>query len=146
MNESKRIFSTRVGPRATALAVSCLLSCGCTSLQPASSDKPLAPEVAAISRAGRAYPEFADIPPLPTNLRPIKAWGIAARDSESARLALEQATAENTWTLSGTEAFAAKAIRDAGPVRASLASTTLATEAYVRDLRRRATPPPPPRR
>ena len=106
----------------------------------------MAPEVAAISRAARPYPTFADIPAAPTDLRPVKAWGQAARATELDRLNLETATADNTWTLSGTEAFAARAIADAGAVPASLTSTSAATEAYARELRRRATPPPPPKR
>jgi len=129
-----------------AVAFSCLLAGACTTVDTASSGNSMAPEVAAISRAQQTYPSFADIPAAPTDLRPLRAWGQAARASQADRLALEQATADGTWTLSGTEAFAARAIAAAGPVPASLTSTSAATEAYVRELRRRATPPPPPKR
>ena len=106
----------------------------------------MAAEVAAISRAEHSYPTFADIPAAPTGLRPAKAWGQAARATEEDRQRLEQATAQNTWTLSGTESFVAKALSDAGPALNTAASTTAATETYARELRRRATPPSPPKR
>lgn len=146
MNASTRIFASRVEGRAAVVVLSCLFVGACTTVETASSGNSMAPEVAAISRAPQTYPSFSDIPAAPTDLRPNRAWGQAARASQADRLALEQATADSTWTLSGTEAFAARAIAQAGPIPASLTSTTAATEAYARELRRRATPPPPPKR
>ncbi len=118
----------------------------CTSVQSASTGNSMSSEVATISRAGHEYPSFADIPAVPTDIRAAKAWGQAARASEDARLKLEQATADNTWTLTGTDSFVAKALSEAGPAQNIAASTTAATESYARELRRRATPPSPPKR
>ena len=58
--------------------------------------------------------------------------------------ALETATADSTWTLNNSEAFAAKARTDAGPELPPVDSGS--TEAFARDLQKRATPPPPPPR
>lgn len=146
MSASTRFFVSRVGSRAAVLALACLAAGACTTVQTATTGKSMAPEVASISRAEQSFPSFADIPPEPKDLRPLAAWGKAADATEADRLALEGATADNTWTLTGTEAFAAKANREAGPAPTSFASTTPATEAYVRELRRRATPPSPPKR
>ena len=106
----------------------------------------IAGEVARIGNESREYPTFAGIPPAPTDERPLKAWGRAAAQAEKDRLQLERETADNTWTLRGTEAFAQSALRTAGPAPAAMSSTSAATEAYARDLSKRATPPPPPKR
>ncbi|OXE36940.1 MAG: hypothetical protein CGW95_04585 [Phenylobacterium zucineum] len=146
MSSSNRFFESRVEGSGIALVFACLMVGGCTSVQAVASGKTMVPEITAISRAARPFPTFGDIPLPPTDLRPDAAWGVRARTTEADRLAVETATADNTWTLSGTEAFAAQAVREAGPIPASVISTTATTEAYVRELRRRATPPSPPKR
>jgi len=93
----------------------------------------------------RAFPTFAQIPPEPTDVRPVRAWGPAANQVEMAAAQLMSDTAPSTWTLSGTDNFVAVARSQAGPAPAA-ESTTAATEAYAKELRKRATPPPPPKR
>lgn len=154
MNASPRLFvMSRLKPLRTSLLVcvcgGAMLS-GCAisnpfvtaSVNPAS---PIAAEVAAKARAGHDYPTFADIPPVPTDVRPLPAFGRAAKDLEVAGAELARDTAPGTWTLTGTEAFAGRARDIAGPEATGPASTTAATEAFAKAQRARATPPPSPR-
>lgn len=107
---------------------------------------PIAGDVAALAHQSKAFPTFASIPPEPKDVRPAKAWGQSAQQVEASGRKLERETADNTWTLTGTEAFAGAALKQAGPAIDGPESTTAATEAYVREMRKRATPPPPPKR
>jgi len=115
-----------------------------TKIDPSS---PVAPDVGKIVKANAAFPKFSQIPPVPKDVRPPKAYGVAAAETVKVRDQIVAATAPNTWTLQGgeaTTAFAGQARTAAGP---ELAPTDPAvTEAFARELRRRATPPPPPKR
>lgn len=106
---------------------------------------PIAQSVAEAARSNRTYPKFSDIPEVPVETRPLRAWGRAATDTEAARRKLEAETAPGTWTLGATDSFARGATaavgRDAAPGAAEQANT----EAFAKALRDRATPPPPPR-
>lgn len=127
---------------ASALLAGCVSNPFSTAkVDPAS---PVAAEVTRLTRESREFPTFADIPKKPADVRPLRQFGRAADEVAAAGAALEQATAPSTWTLSGTDSFAAKARTDAGPEAA--ATDPRATEAFAEDLRRRATPPPPPKR
>jgi len=105
---------------------------------------PIAAEVAKSVRADAAYPTFRGIPPVPKNVRPHRQYGQQAALIEKEGKALETATADSTWTLNDSEAFAAKAHADAGPEVPPVDPSS--TEAFARDLQKRATPPPPPPR
>jgi len=107
-------------------------------------NSPVAAEIERMASQKRPYPTFADIPPVPTDQRPVAQWGKQADQLEVAASRLDSATAPNTWTLQGTDRFAARARSQAGP-DINTNSTTPATEAFARQLRERATPPPPPR-
>lgn len=102
---------------------------------------PIAAEVAKLSRQDRDYPSFSEIPPKPTDLRPLQVYGERANKVLAARNQLQAATAENTWSLNNTTAFAARARRDAGPDVGP--PTAAETEAFANAVRKRATPPPP---
>ena len=104
----------------------------------------VAADVARITSAKAAFPSFKDIPAASKDGRAIALYGQAAKQIEIAAANLEQATAPGTWTLQGTESFAAGARRDVGPDLPPV--TPGATEEEVRKLRERATPPPVPRR
>jgi hypothetical protein len=105
---------------------------------------PIAAEVGRVARANTDFPSFSEIPKAPTDVRPLKMFGEAAREVELAGLRLERETAPETWTLDNTEAFAARARQDAGPELAP--ADPRDTETFVEEQRRRATPPPPPKR
>jgi len=146
MNASRPLFPTIPGV-ATALAVvagSVLLS-GCvgnpfadSKIDPAS---PVAADVARMTRQDGKFPTFAGIPKAPTDIRPLAQYGRDARAVLAQGAALEQATAPGTWTLQGTDDFAEKARRDAGPQIEPPKPGD--AEAFARELRERATPPPP---
>ena len=109
-----------------------------TAVDPTS---PVAAEVARMSRQEAKLPGFDAIPKGPTDLRSAARYG---RDSESltaAGEAVRVATEPQTWTLQGTDAFAEKARRDAGPQIEP--PNPGDAEAYAKALRNRATPPAP---
>lgn len=126
------------------------LICGCVSnpFEDAQVDprSPVAAEVAKAARANTDFPSFSEIPATPTDVRPTRMFGQAARDIELARAQLERETAPGTWTLreGDTETFAARARREVGPELPPVDQR--GTDAYAAELRRRATPPPPPKR
>ena len=72
---------------------------------------------------------------------------VDVRDPSAPKFVRYVAAPPNTWTLQGgetTNAFASQGRTAAGP---ELAPTDPAvTEAFARELRKRATPPPPPKR
>jgi hypothetical protein len=105
---------------------------------------PVAGEVAKAARGNADYPSFQEIPPAPTDVRPLALYGREAAALDQARADLERETAPGTWALTGTDTFAAEARRAAGPEFQAPAPAN--TEAYARELRQRATPPPPPQR
>jgi hypothetical protein len=146
MNASRPLFPTIPGV-ATGLAVlagSVMLS-GCvgnpfkdTKIDPAS---PVAGEVAKMTRQDGKFPTFASIPKAPKDIRPVAQYGVDAKTILAQGAALEAATAPGTWTLQGTDDFADKARRDAGPQIEPPKPGD--AEAFARSLRERATPPPP---
>ena len=95
-------------------------------------------------RANAAYPTFWAIPPAPNDVRPHLQYGQAAGQIEKEAKDITAATADDKWTLSGTEAFAAQVQTDAGPDLPPVVPGD--TEAFARDQKARATPPPPPPR
>jgi hypothetical protein len=131
-----------------ASAAGCVLVSGCivNPFQDAKVDprSPIAAEVASTVRPGAPYPTFKAIPPLPKDVRPHLQYGQSADQIEKEAKDLIAATADNTWTLSGTDAFAAKAQADVGPDLPPVQPGD--TEAFERDQKARATAPPPPPR
>ena len=146
MNASRPLFPTTRGVSAWFLTLSAgALLCGCvgnpfkdSKVDPTS---PIAPEVARVTRQDARFPTFASIPKKPDDLRPVAQYGRSARAVLAAGDALVAATAPSTWTLSGTDEFAEKSRRDAGPQLEPPKPGD--AEAFARELRERATPPPP---
>lgn len=106
-------------------------------------NSPIAPEVAKVASSNRAWPKFSDIPPAPKDVRPALEYGRAAANIEQAAADLQARTAPETWSLTGSDAFAAQARGLAGAEAAPQPST--AAGDFADSARRRATPPPPPR-
>jgi hypothetical protein len=134
----------RLGLTGAPLALALLVG-GCATSQTASAPRTVAAdaEVSAIAGGARSYPRFSDIPTLPEDTRPLAVWGQAAGEVLGSGSDLVRDTADETWTLKGTEAFASGARQDSGPA-APLVSATAAAETFAREVRKRATPPPPP--
>ncbi len=105
---------------------------------------PVAAEVSKLAQTSNDYPSFSEIPTIPADVRPLRAFGVAANEVEQARRKLERETAPDTWTLTGTGDFAAAARRTAGPAIA--APERRDTEAFALEQQQRATPPPSPQR
>jgi hypothetical protein len=115
-----------------------------TRLDPRS---PIAPDVTRISHVKTQFPKFSEIPPVPKDVRPAKAFGVAAAETVRVRDDIVRKTEPDTWTLKGgeaTNAFANQGRTAAGPE--TTATDPAVTEAFARELRKRATPPPPPKR
>lgn len=146
MNASRPLFPIRVRHAAPLLAAGgCLILGGCmgspfkdTKVDPAS---PVAADVARLTREDAKFPTFAGIPKAPNDLRPLAQYGRDADRVLAAGAELMRATAPETWTLQGTDDFAEKARRDAGPQIEPPKPGD--AEAFARELRERATPPPP---
>jgi hypothetical protein len=131
-----------------ACAGACALLAGCVGnpfadarVDPRS---PIAAEVASTVRPDAPYPSFRGIPPVPKDVRPHRQYGVQAAQIEKERDALVAATADNTWTLTGTEAFASEAQTAAGPQLPPVQPGE--TTAFAKDQKARATPPPPAKR
>lgn len=93
-------------------------------------------------RAGK--PTFAEIPPIPTDVRQPVQFKAAVGEEKRAADKLKRETAPETWTLSDTEGYASKA-RSSAKVPAPAAPTEAdraATEAFAKAARDRATAPP----
>ena len=143
MNAPRPPFSTAA--RSIALLGVCATVAGCTGvpftdakIDPAS---PVAADVARMSRADGKFPTFAGIPAKPTDVRPVAQYGRDAESVIAERQAIIAATEPSTWTLQGTDDFAERARRDAGPQIEPPKPGD--AEAFARELRERATPPPP---
>lgn len=126
-------------------ATGCALLSGCVG-NPFADAKvdprsPIAAEVAGSVRHDAAYPTFHGIPPLPKDVRPHKQYGVQAAAIENDAAELKAATADSTWTLNGTDTFAAQARADAGPELPPVQPSD--TAAFAKDQKARATPPPP---
>jgi hypothetical protein len=134
----------QVAPIASLLALSACASMTGGPFKPAAIDltSPAAPQMQALLDRPTEQPKFIDIPPLPTDVRAPEAF-VAARSAlerEGEQLAL--ATAPNTWSLEGTERFAARAQAEASDGPAPGEQDRRATDAFASELQRRATPPP----
>jgi hypothetical protein len=150
MNASHRLFviapaNLRLAGLAACAGLSACAIDNPLKVAPIDASSPIAAEASRMAHETKAFPTFAQIPPEPTDVRPVRAWGRAAKDVDLAGAKLIAETGPSTWTLDSTETFAATARRQAG-APASAESTTAATEAYAKELRKRATPPPPPKR
>lgn len=86
------------------------------------------------------YPTFADLPPYPTDVRPLTAWNAAATDVLGARDAIESYKAANPPELTDTEAFARSQREAIGfdPRTLPPAPTPAESAAYAREQRERA--------
>ena len=110
-------------------------------------NSPAAAAIQAQADQRGAWPTFAGIPEIPTDLRTDEGWRTTVGEVEGDRLALLNATAPSTWTLTDTAGFAARMqdLIDFDPGDVPSAGQAAATEAWAAQMRARATPPPRPR-
>lgn len=110
-------------------------------------NSPAAAAIQAQAAERGAWPTFEGIPEVPTDLRGDEAWRMTVGEVEGDRLALLNATAPSTWSLTDTAGFAARMrdLIDFDPGDVPSAGQAAATEAWAAQMRARATPPPRPR-
>lgn len=150
MNAPHRLFVITRPSRRIVGTLAVLALAGCAgnplALPPVNPASPVAAEVARIGHTPGEFPTFEKIPPIPTDQRPLSAWAPAAAKIERAGLDLQRQTADNTWTLTASEAYGSRALRKLDSAPAIAESTSATSEAYAKAQRKRATPPPPPKR
>jgi hypothetical protein len=89
-----------------------------------------------------ALPSFASIPPAPTDVRPFRAWQSAIADTRHVGAETAATAAAEPWTLSDTQGFADRARAEAAPPPPMTTPAAGDTDAFIREMMRRATPPP----
>lgn len=109
---------------------------------------PTSPAAQAVLRAEQAaytaeYPDWQDVQPYPTDVRPPSAWNTAARGVMADRAALQGWRAANPAELTDTEAFAQSGRAAIGfdPATLPPAPTPEQSAAYAAEQRRRAGSP-----
>ncbi|CAN1497303.1 hypothetical protein MCEMIH16_00383 [Caulobacteraceae bacterium] len=153
MNADARTFWRTARLALLASAASGLTACaGLPELEPGANaaidpKSAAAPAVEAVLNNPGPWPTFAGIPELPEDVRNAAAWKAAIEDQEAEGLYTSRSAAEDTWSLTATEAFEARARAEANPLglKAPTDAEMAESEAYARALRKRATPPPSPR-
>lgn len=154
MNAPHPLFDRSDAPLIKGVALACAvaaLTLGATASaawaeEQSAGSETISADIAQIAKASRNAPEFKDIPKVPGDIRPARAWGAAAAEVETLGAQVAQATGPETWTLTATDAFADKALAEMSTAAAPVESTTPATEAFAKQIRARATPPPSPKR
>ncbi len=113
---------------------------------PVDATSPVAQEVIKASKTPGPYPTFAEIPPLPTDVRPPSAYAAAVADVREERQTLNAQAGALPPPPTDTESYASRGrslTEGAGEPAPSDAQQQ--TEAYANSLRERATPPPAPK-
>ncbi|HEY1426314.1 MAG TPA: hypothetical protein VGF50_06545 [Caulobacteraceae bacterium] len=116
--------------------------------QPTLKPPPVHPNAAteqAFAEAAKAapFPTFAQIPPLPKDVRGMSAWKASVMTMKGEGAQLAEAAATEPWTLGDTEGWAARERTEAAPPPPiTQASSPADTEAFAAAMRARATPPP----
>jgi len=102
------------------------------------------PALSAISEGEKpaARPKFASIPAAPTDVRPFVAWRAAIADTRSVGAQTVAEATAGPWMLSGTEGWADQGRAEADPPAPMTTPAQGDTDAFVKEMLRRATPPP----
>jgi hypothetical protein len=138
--------------RAPHFSTTCVLAAGIAALaggtvsaaQPTESaaapPAPMPADLVAKADAANAYPSFCDIPQAPKDVRSVAEFRKVVVQTRLAGARLVAATAPSTFSLAGTESFAAEARAQAAPPP-SADSGASPTDDFLRDARARALPP-----
>ncbi|WP_421737521.1 hypothetical protein [Caulobacter sp.] len=104
---------------------------------------PIAAQTSAVARQHGRRPKFADIPAMPTDVRPAEGFRASVTAEQAAAEELRRQTAPETFVLKDTEAYVARA-RAAGTapdIDAPTEADRAATEAFAKAARGRASAP-----
>jgi hypothetical protein len=113
----------------------------------------VAAEVRSAQHEQGAMPQFTDIPPAPTDVRPLSAWRKTVGETLADKQATDAEIRAHPFLLAGTEAFAAGARAKIPPEEAAApVDATAEAEAFAASVspatpgghRARAKTPPPP--
>lgn len=133
---------TALGSGSGLLAACSMVETPAVLVNPPIAPSPVAQQVLTAAQSPGPYPEFADIPRMPSDVRPAAGWAVAVTALGQDNAALDAQVAARPPTLFGTEAWAAE---QAAAAAAPAALSTTSTEEFLSDTRRDASPPPPPR-
>jgi hypothetical protein len=100
------------------------------------------PAAMAAAEKNAPYPTFDKVPPAPKDVRSVQAWKSAILAVRHSGAELGAAAADQPWTLSDTEGFAARAHAEATPPPPVTSAFDPETAAKVAELRARAKEPP----
>ncbi|MFT4253535.1 MAG: hypothetical protein QM608_13730 [Caulobacter sp.] len=131
-----------------SLAVLAIVLAACASSPftppPADPTSPLAAAADAAAHQRGKLPTFADIPQIPTDIPKPSEYKAQVQAEQAAAAQLKRDTAPETFALSDTDGFAARAQRAARvpPSEIPTAADRAETEAFAKAARGRATPPP----
>ena len=105
---------------------------------------PVYQDVMAATQHPGPYPQFAEIPKIPTDVRPVSAWFASVAEVEHDKSSLNTAVAALPPVPADTESFAANALSEAKAPAADAPPPDAAdqSQAYAQSLRQRAIPPP----
>ena len=121
----------------------CLLAGQARAAASCAAPPPLPPDLVAEAQKPHPFPTYCSIPPIPTDVRSAEGFKAAVQDVELAKSELAAQVADERWSLSGTDTFAAGARSTAAPPPAMPSETD--TVAFLKAMKKRATPPPRPR-
>lgn len=137
---------------AILLTTTALLLGACANALPprreAGTTKPLPDELArrleTVREENAAFPDFRNIPTVPTDLRTPAQFRQAVQAVQGEATGLQRWAAANPPLVADVEAYAAQARRELGigPEDVPPADQAAQIEALARELRRRAEPPP----
>jgi hypothetical protein len=139
MNGCRAKYSSLVAaialPASLAVGQAMASPCAAPSVSPA-------PGAIAAAEKGAVRPSFASIPSAPSDVRPFQAWRTAIADTRHVGGETAAQAAAEPWTLSDTQGFVDRARAEADPPAPMTTPAAGNTDAFVRDMIRRATPPP----
>jgi hypothetical protein len=139
MNGCRAKYSSLAAGLAVLASFTADVSAAAPTAQPSASPAPGA--IAAAEKAA-TRPSFASIPPAPTDVRPFRAWQVAIADTRHVGAQTAAQAAAEPWTLSDTQGFVDRARAEAEPPAPMTTPAEANTDAFVREMLRRATPPP----
>ena len=126
-----------VGPGLAKAAGSCAA--------PPSPRAPLPADLIAAAAHANTYPTFCSIPPTPTDVRGAAAFNAVVVETRLAGADLAIQGAASTFSLNGTDDFAVGARGAAAAPPPMTPADEPGTEAFIKEMRAKATPPPRPR-
>jgi len=110
---------------------------------PTVNPNPATAQAIAAARQPAPFPTFAQIPPLPKDVRSIAGWKASVTALKADGAQQTEMAANEPWTLGGTEEWAAGQRAEAAPPPpVTTASSAADSEAFAAAMRARAMPPP----